>query len=80
MKAIHTATSQRKSWIKELYSFLREYRAVLHQSTGVSPSIVLNNREMNIAITPPSQSLAGVIKSRDMDNNKIDQRENATIS
>ncbi len=52
MKAIRVGGNQ---WRSELYRFLRAYRATPHSSTGVSPSLALNNREMNIGfpnVTP----------------------------
>ncbi|XP_014662946.1 PREDICTED: uncharacterized protein K02A2.6-like [Priapulus caudatus] len=45
MKAIRVGGN---SWKSELYRFLRAYRATPHSSTGISPSMALNNREMNV--------------------------------
>ena len=69
-KAIHAATSERKHAIHELYKFLR---ATPHQSTGVSPSMALNNREMNIRLpnARPTATLAETMRNRVVGNDQV---------
>ena len=50
-KAIKTANVEGKSWKQELYSFLRNYRATPHITTGKSPAELLFGK--NIKITLP---------------------------
>ena len=45
-KAIRTAAIQGKSWKQELFTFLRQYRATPHSTTGKSPSELLNGRKL----------------------------------
>lgn len=73
MKAIHAATSERKHVIHELYKFLRAYRATPHQSTGVSPSMALNNREMNIGLpnARPTPTLAETTRNQVVGNDQV---------
>ena len=44
-KAIRTAVIQGKNWKQELFTFLRQYRATPHGTTGKSPSELLNGRK-----------------------------------
>ena len=41
-KAVRTAVIQGKNWKLELFTFLRQYRAIPHSTTGKSPSGLLN--------------------------------------
>ena len=50
MKAIRAAHVEQRSWKQELYTFLRQYRATPHCTTGVSPSEVLNQRQMRVTL------------------------------
>ncbi|KAK3720291.1 hypothetical protein QZH41_007748 [Actinostola sp. cb2023] len=45
-KAIRTAVIEHKSWRQELFTFLRQYRATPHSTTGKSPSELLNGRKL----------------------------------
>ena len=45
-KAIRTAVVQGKNWKQELFTFLRQYRATPHSTTGKSPSELLNGRKL----------------------------------
>jgi hypothetical protein len=45
-KAVRTATIEGKNWKQELYTFLRQYRATPHSTTGKSPSELLNGRKL----------------------------------
>ena len=45
-KAIGTAVIQGKNWKQELFTFLQQYRATSHSSTGKSPSELLNGRKL----------------------------------
>ena len=45
-KAIRTAVIQGKNWKQELFTFLRQYRATPHSTTGKSPSELLNGRKL----------------------------------
>ena len=49
-KAIRAAFIDQRNWKQELYTFLRQYRATPHSSTGVSPSELLNGRPMKIML------------------------------
>ena len=50
MKAIRAAHVEQRSWKQELYTFLRQYRAMPHCTTGVSPSEALNQRQMRVTL------------------------------
>ena len=45
-KAIRTAVIQDKTLKQELFTFLRQYRATPHSTTGRSPSELLNGRKL----------------------------------
>ena len=45
-KAITTAFIEGKNWRQELFTFLRQYRATPHSTTGRSPSELLNGRKL----------------------------------
>ncbi|KAK3752456.1 hypothetical protein QZH41_007498 [Actinostola sp. cb2023] len=45
-KAIRTAVIEHKSRRQELFTFLRQYRATPHSTTGKSPSELLNGRKL----------------------------------
>ena len=45
-KAVRTAVIQGKNWKQELFTFLRQYRATPHSTTGKSPSELLNGRKL----------------------------------
>ena len=50
-KAIRSAFIEQHKWKQELYTFLRQYRATPHYSTGVSPSQLLNGRQMTVLLS-----------------------------
>ena len=45
-KVVKTAQLEGKSWKREMYNFVRNYRATPHSSTGRSPASLLFNRSM----------------------------------
>ena len=45
-KAVRTAVIQGKNWRQELFTFLRQYRATPHCTTGKPPSELLNGRRL----------------------------------
>ena len=45
-KAIRTPVIEGKNWRQELFTFLRQYRATPHSTTGKSPSELLNGRKL----------------------------------
>ena len=49
-KAIRSAFIEQRNWKQELYTFLCQYRATPHSSTGVSPSQLLNGRQMTVLL------------------------------
>ena len=46
VKAIRLAFAEQRNWKQELHTFLRQYRTTPHFSTGMSPSQLLNGRQM----------------------------------
>ena len=66
-KAIRAAFIDQRNWKQELYTFLRQYRATPHSSTGVSPSELLNGRQMKIMLPELRQETqpTGTIDNRD---------------
>ena len=66
-KAIRAAFIDQRNWKQELYTFLRQYRATPHSSTGVSPSELLNGRPMKIMLPELRQETqpTGTIDNRD---------------
>ena len=55
-KAIQTAHMEKKAWKQELYSFLRNYRATPHSTTGVSPAEALFKRKLRTRLPETSAS------------------------
>lgn len=49
-KANRSAFIEKRNWNQDLYTFLRQYRATPHSSTGVSPSQLLNGRQMKVLL------------------------------
>jgi hypothetical protein len=45
MKSVRAACIEQKNWKKELYRFLRQYRATPHPSTGITPYLLLFKRQ-----------------------------------
>ena len=45
-KAVKTAKLEKGSWKQEIFTFLRQYRATPHSTTGLSPSELLNGRKL----------------------------------
>ena len=66
-KAIRAAFIDQRNWKQELYTFLRQYRATPHSTTGVSPSELLNGRPMKIMLPELRQETQpmGTIDNRD---------------
>ena len=60
-------------WKSEMFTFLKAYRATPHSSTGVSPSMALNNRELNIGFpnVEPPKKLEDIVRSKVIKNDKI---------
>ena len=46
MKEVGTTVIEGKNWRQELFTFLRQYRATPHSTTGTSPSEFLNGRKL----------------------------------
>ena len=55
-KAIRTAVVEKRNWRQELFTFLRNYRATPHTTTGLSPSELLNGRKLKTAFPVLEQS------------------------
>ena len=49
-KAIQTAHLENKCWQRELYTFLRNYRATPHSATGKSPAELLYRRKLTTTL------------------------------
>ena len=49
-KTIQTAHVENKNWKQELFSFLRNYRATPHSTTGISPAEALFNRKIRVKL------------------------------
>ena len=54
-KSIRAAHLEGKNWKQHMFTFLRQYRATPHSTTGKSPSEALNNRKLktNLPDFPP---------------------------
>lgn len=46
LKEVGTTVIEGKNWRQELFTFLRQYRATPHSTTGTSPSELLNGRKL----------------------------------
>ena len=57
-KAIRTAVIEGKNWRQELFTFLRQYRATPHSTTGKSPSELLNGRKLKSTLPQIQHDLA----------------------
>ena len=57
-KAIRTAVIEGKNWRQELFTFLRQYRATPHSTTGKSPSELLNGRKLKSTLPQIQRDLA----------------------
>ncbi len=69
-KAVVTAVMEGKKWRRELFRYLRNYRATPHSSTDVAPGTVFFNRPMRIKLpgyinTPQDVALDQIIRSND---------------
>ena len=49
-KAVRTVVIQGKNWRQGLFTFLRQYRATPHRTTGKSPSELLNGRRLKFTL------------------------------
>ena len=49
-KAIHTAHAEGKDWCTDIYTFLLNYRATPHATTGVSPALLHLGREIRTKV------------------------------
>ena len=49
-KAIRAAKLAKGDWRQEIFSFLRHYRATPHSTTGLSPSEMLNSRNLRTEV------------------------------
>ena len=56
-KYIRAAVLDGLNWKQELFSFLRQYRATPHSTTGISPSEALNGRRLKIPLPEIKPSL-----------------------
>ena len=57
-KEIRTAVIEGKNWRQELFTFLRQYRATPHSTTGKSPSELLNGRKLKSTLPQIQHDLA----------------------
>ncbi len=64
-KSIKTANAEGKNWKQELFKFLRQYRATPHSTTGISPSMALNGR--NLRTTLPQVSTSATLEKQTKD-------------
>ena len=46
-KAIRAANTEHRSWKQEIHTFLRNYRATPHGTTGLSTAVLLFGRKIN---------------------------------
>lgn len=49
-KAIRTSYIDKRNWKQDLYTFLRNYRATPHATTGKSPAELLFGRKMKVTL------------------------------
>ena len=63
-KAITAAKVERKDWHLEMYTFLRNYRAIPHRSTKVPPATAMIGREINIGLPQTSNRKTTAIERR----------------
>lgn len=76
-KAIKAAQVEGKSWRKNLYRFLRNYRATPHPTTGRPPAELLYGRNIRILLPEVAQPVADKdIRKRDQER-KARAKENA---
>ena len=62
-KTVRAAYLENKNWKQELFSFLRNYRATPHSTTGISPAELLFGRKFITKLpelVPPSPSRARI--------------------
>ena len=68
-KTIRAARTEQKDWKKELYTFLLNYRATPHSTTGYPPSELLFNRSIRTklpqTVTVRDQQKDSVVRSQD---------------
>ena len=69
-KVIRTSTAERKSWKQELYTFLRNYRATPHSTTGVPPATAMFQRPIRTRLPEPQRPAADDSDIREHDKSK----------
>ena len=69
-KTLRTSTTEHRSWKQDLYSFLRNYRATPHATTGVPPASVIFNRPLRTRLPHPQTSADNDRQIRDRDRIK----------
>ena len=75
-KTLQTAQVENKPWKQELYTFLRNYRATPHSTTGVSPAEALFNRKVRtrlpeIPVEADESDMKKILIRRNDTENKI---------
>lgn len=72
-KAVRTASLEHKNWKQELISFLRQYRATPHSTTGESPAELLNGRKLKTTLPeiPKNELKYSDARKRDADKKQI---------
>ena len=72
-KTLRTSTTERRSWKQDLYSFLRNYRATPHATTGVRRARVILNRPLRTRLPQPQTIADNDQQIRDRDRIKKGQ-------
>ncbi|PIK39686.1 hypothetical protein BSL78_23476 [Apostichopus japonicus] len=77
-KVVRTANAERKSWKQELYTFLRNYRATPHRTSGAPPATVMFQRPIRTRLPEPQSHTANDSEIRNRDKSmKQKQKVNA---
>ena len=80
-KAIRTAHAEGKDWRTDMYTFLLNYRATPHATTGKSPAFLHLGREIRTKVpqikTPMSNDLSATLQSAQTKNRQAKQSTKA---
>ncbi|PIK51859.1 hypothetical protein BSL78_11236 [Apostichopus japonicus] len=77
-KVVRTATAERKSWKQELYTFLRNYRATPHRTSGAPPATIMFQRPIRTRLPEPQSHTANDSEIRNRNKSmKQKQKVNA---
>ncbi|PIK34808.1 hypothetical protein BSL78_28364 [Apostichopus japonicus] len=66
-KVVRTATAERKSWKQELYTFLANYRATPHKTSGAPAATVMFQRPIRTRLPDPQSHAANDSEIRNRD-------------